>query len=291
MEASSALAPTRNRKQETRISRSTTWTPEEDEMLTQFVSQSQPVSWSVLATYFPNKTAPQLAGRWEKVINPQLIKGSWTREEDEMIINYVKEHGDKDWAKLALALKGRTGKQCRERFKNHLDQSVKHCAWTIEEDNLLIDLHSKFGNAWTKISSYFDGRTDNCIKNRWNSTIKKRLERIQKGEPLVMKRGRKPKNSAGTIAPQVVIQLPPTNNMAINTKGLSEENNYNIPSACSSPVTTPRQRQIFPLIELVPLNSSLSFPFKPVNLDAKIQMPSLQQNRIDLQRMLNDLTA
>ncbi|OHS92963.1 Myb-like DNA-binding domain containing protein [Tritrichomonas foetus] len=298
MEAT-ALAPTRNRKQETRISRSTTWTPEEDEMLTQFVSQSQPVSWSVLASYFPNKTAPQLAGRWEKVINPQLIKGSWTREEDETIINYVREHGDKDWAKLALALKGRTGKQCRERFKNHLDTSVKHTAWTPEEDNKLIELHNKFGNSWTKISSYFEGRTDNCIKNRWNSTIKKRLERIQKGEPLVMKRGRKPKNSVPS--PVIVPSQSSSNMSSINSSalptppsmaGINEEGNFGQPSGCSSPVAAPRSRMTFPLIELVPLNSTSFTPFRPVRLESeKIKMPSLQQNRIDLQRMLNDLTA
>lgn len=285
---SSALAPTRNRKEGTRVAHSNTWTPEEDEMLTQLVSSSQPVSWSILASYFPNKTASQLAGRWEKVINPQLIKGSWTREEDETIIAYVNEHGNKDWAKLALILKGRTGKQCRERFKNHLDSSVKHDAWTTEEDNLLIDLHNRFGNAWTTISSYFDGRTDNCIKNRWNSTIKKRLERIQNGEPLVRKRGRKPKNEsiASLIPPPVVIP-------AEIAKIESNHYSYSAPttlsqmSSCSSPLSFPRTaRSKMPLIELVPLNSQ--FPFKP-NIDGKVQ--SLEQNRISLQKMLNDLTA
>ncbi|OHS97486.1 Myb-like DNA-binding domain containing protein [Tritrichomonas foetus] len=271
MEAN-ALAPTRIRKPETRVARSSTWTPEEDEMLTQLVQNSTSYSWSVLATYFPNKTAPQLTGRWEKVINPQLVKGSWTREEDEQIIRYVQTHGDKDWAKLALILKGRTGKQCRERFKNHLDTSVKHSSWTQEEDNKLVELHNKFGNQWTKISSFFDGRTDNCIKNRWNSTIKKRLERIQKGEPLVMKRGRKPKNSIKIPAP---MEIPST------------EPDVDLYSSCSSPIVSHVARPAFPQIELIPITTA--FIIKPENNGGRIKMPSLAQNRIDLQKMLNDL--
>ena len=197
MEAST-LAPTRIRKQQQNRSM-TKWTPDEDALLAKLVADSGScVSWSLLAGFFPNKSAAQLAGRWDKVINPTLVKGSWTTEEDETIVTFVRENGDKDWAKLALLLKGRTGKQCRERYRNHLDTSVKHTPWTAEEDEKLSQLHAQFGNAWTKIAEFFEGRTDNCIKNRWNSTIKKRLQRMEAGQPLVMKRGRKPKVAPST---------------------------------------------------------------------------------------------
>ena len=281
-----ALAPTRIRRPETRVARSSTWSTEEDEMLARLVQSSGQASWSVLATYFPNKTATQLAGRWEKVIDPNLIKGSWTREEDEEIIKYVQEHGDKDWAKLALMLHGRTGKQCRERYKNHLDQSVKHSQWTKEEDDLLIELHGKFGNKWTKISSFFDGRTDNCIKNRWNSTVKKRIERLQNGEPLVKKRGRKPKSNEIphiTISPDSIEIKTKASTLSIKEYDSENMENY---SACSSPLTTTRYaKPHFPQIQLIPITST----FMINQENGRIQIPSLTQNRIDLEKMLSDL--
>ena len=281
-----ALAPTRIRKPETRIARSSTWTPEEDEMLSRLVQSSAPASWSVLATYFPNKTAPQLAGRWEKVINPQLIKGSWTREEDEEIIKYVQIHGDKDWAKLALILKGRTGKQCRERFKNHLDHTVKHTQWTVEEDNLLVELHNQFGNKWTKISTFFDGRTDNCIKNRWNSTVKKRIERLQNGEPLVKKRGRKPKYESKMQLRIVPNQIEIPQKKVFSSKEDDSDNSY---SSCSSPITPPSSFSItkpqFAHIELIPINSTFIIKRE----SEKNSISSLQQNRMEFQKMLNQL--
>lgn len=268
-----ALAPTRTRRQQVHLTTNATWSKEEDALLTQIASQSETVAWSTIAKYFPNKTAPQLAGRWEKVLNPCLIKGSWTREEDEIILKYVSENGDKDWAKLALLLRGRTGKQCRERFKNHLDPNVAKVAWTEEEDKLLIELHEKMGNCWTKIATFFEGRTDNCIKNRWNSTLKKRLERMQKGEPLIMKRGRKPKGYYDS--------MPKPDLTNINQ-------DVQLSSMCSSPVHPPNR---FSVIELAPLTETLPF-FKPKKLDSQPrEMLTLEQNRLDLQRMLQAALA
>jgi hypothetical protein len=248
-----ALAPTRSRKQNQTTS-TTRWTPEEDALLRKLASETESISWCAIAGFFPTKTAPQIAGRWEKVLNPRLVKGCWTREEDEAIINFVDAHGDKDWASLALLLAGRTGKQCRERYRNHLDTSVKRESWTPEEDVRLAQLHERYGNAWTKLAAFFEGRTDNCIKNRWNSTVKKRLERIQKGQPLLMKRGRKPK-----------AQPPPAE----------------APSYCSSPVEPDRLR-----LEIFPLNPRLR-----AKAAERCSSESLEQSRMDLQRLLIGLSA
>jgi hypothetical protein len=227
------------------------WTAEEDELLKRLVGDSSTVSWCAIARFFPNKKPPQLAGRWDKVINPNLVKGCWTLEEDEQITKFVAEHGDKDWAGLARILPGRTGKQCRERYKNHLDSSVDHSDWSAEEDDKLIQLHSIYGNAWTKISTLFPGRTDNGIKNRWNSTIRKRIERSEHGQPLVMKRGRKPK-------------APPFDD------------------AVSSPRQVEQVR--IPSIGFLPLSDAIR---DKMSLIEKIEISSLVQNRLDLQRLLS----
>ena len=191
---SEPLAPTRSRNQ----TQSIIWTPEEDLLLSTIMRTTSVSTWCSLLPHFPGKTAQQIAGRWEKVLNPSLVKGSWTREEDEKIVEFVRVNGARNWVKLAESLPGRIGKQCRERWTNHLSPEVRRTSWTEQEDQLLIELHQRYGNQWTTIASFMTGRTDNNVKNRWNSSLKRRIERINRGEPAFRKRGRKPK------APQVL---------------------------------------------------------------------------------------
>lgn len=171
--ANSALAPTRVRMQTNNCIKKVRWTKEEDELLFMLLKDVDNPNWPFIAKKFANKTTQQVSERWEKVLNPKLIKGSWTREEDQTIIKFVHENGSKNWTQLASLLPGRIGKQCRERWRNHLDPNINHSMWTNEEDLQLIKLHEKFGNSWVKISQMLPGRSDNAIKNRWNSTLKK----------------------------------------------------------------------------------------------------------------------
>ena len=168
-----ALAPTRTRQKTVFPSRGTKWTQQEDDLLIVLVRENPKVNWNDIAPQFPGKTAQQISERWSKVVNPDLIKGSWTRQEDELIIEFVRQYGTKNWTKLASLLPGRIGKQCRERWRNHLDPANNHGAWTAEEDALLVELHKQYGNAWVKIAAQMPGRSDNSIKNRWNSTLRK----------------------------------------------------------------------------------------------------------------------
>lgn len=109
-----------------------------------------------------------------------VIKGSWSEQEDEKLLQLVKKHGPKRWSFIASHLEGRVGKQCRERYLNHLDPRINKKAWTEEEDKIIIELHEKHGNQWAKISKALEGRTANAIKNHWNSTLSKRFEKKQK---------------------------------------------------------------------------------------------------------------
>ena len=173
---STPLAPTRSRNSKNQGHKNQKWSAEDDEKLMMFVQNKEnDVNWNELTTFFTDKTAQQIMERWKKVLDPTLTKGSWTGEEDKIIINYVQRYGTKSWTKLAALLPGRVGKQCRERWMHHLDPKINHGPWLPAEDKKIIELHEKFGNKWTLIAAQIPNRTDNSIKNRWHSTLSKRI--------------------------------------------------------------------------------------------------------------------
>ncbi|CAN6246218.1 unnamed protein product [Urochloa humidicola] len=108
-----------------------------------------------------------------------LKKGPWTAEEDQKLVSFLLSHGHCCW-RLVPKLAGllRCGKSCRLRWTNYLRPDLKRGLLSEEEEALVIDLHAQLGNRWSKIAARLPGRTDNEIKNHWNTHIKKKLKRM-----------------------------------------------------------------------------------------------------------------
>ncbi|KAJ8622985.1 hypothetical protein MRB53_031514 [Persea americana] len=103
-------------------------------------------------------------------------KGLWTAEEDKILIDYIREHGQGRWNRISktTGLK-RFGKSCRLRWMNYLRPGVNRGNFTEDEDDLIIRLHNLLGNRWSLIAGRVPGRTDNQVKNHWNSHLSKKL--------------------------------------------------------------------------------------------------------------------
>ncbi|XVF51775.1 hypothetical protein PTKIN_Ptkin04bG0211800 [Pterospermum kingtungense] len=123
--------------------------------------------------------APEKGGVSKRVVN----RGSWTAEEDAKLAAYIEIHGAKRWKTIAIkAGLNRCGKSCRLRWLNYLRPNIKRGNISDEEEDLIVRLHKLLGNRWSLIAGRLPGRTDNEIKNYWNSHLSKKINQKEKTE-------------------------------------------------------------------------------------------------------------
>nr|GMD63468.1 myb-related protein B-like [Ipomoea batatas] len=107
-----------------------------------------------------------------------FIKAQWTEEEDRLLIRLVNQYGDRRWSMIATNIVGRAGKQCRERWHNHLRPDIiKKEWWSEEEERVLVEVHEQLGNRWSEIAKQIPGRSENSIKNHWNATMRRQMSK------------------------------------------------------------------------------------------------------------------
>ena len=122
-------------------------------------------------TFNPKDTNNNL--KHKKSSKGQLTKGPWTSEENKLLIEWINQNGTKNWTKCALGIPGRSGKQCREHWNNSLNSEIIKGNWSSEEDFLIMKFYRKFNGSWKKMIPIFKSRTENSIKNRFYSQLRK----------------------------------------------------------------------------------------------------------------------
>lgn len=158
------------------------WTETEDATLAKLVpADTDPdnYDWETLAVcHLPRHTGDEASIRWSTVITSGARKGKWTGKEDSVLTRLVMVDKLDSWHTISDKLTAetsamRTAKQCRERWYNHLDPSLVKGGWTEAEDKKLSDAVDKFGTKWIDVAKELPGRSENAVKNRWNSQFRR----------------------------------------------------------------------------------------------------------------------
>ncbi|XP_062029068.1 uncharacterized protein LOC133745092 [Rosa rugosa] len=144
------------------------WTKDEDAKLASAVEAFGEGNWQSVASALNGRTGTQCSNRWKKSLHPTRTRaGKWTPEEDKRLIVAQMLFGSKSWNKTAQFVPGRTQAQCRDRYVNSLEPSLRCGEWTEEEDSRLIAAIEEYGHCWSKVAACVPHRTDNMCWRRW----------------------------------------------------------------------------------------------------------------------------
>ena len=147
-----------------------TWTDSDDEALLYHVQNNQKrKNWKKIGKIL-SKTPYDCFIRF-KSLNPYIKRGDWTNAEDSKLIHFYLAYG-KNWAKIAKHFPNRNSQQIRNRYINYLDPNISKSKFTFEEDRYILYLHSIYGNKWSKIQKHIPNRSQDMIKNRFNSSVR-----------------------------------------------------------------------------------------------------------------------
>jgi len=142
------------------------WSAQEDNLLRAAVRRGG--DWKVVAQMVPGRTCGQCRQRWANSVQPGLKKGLWSRQEDALLATVVQTCGaGMNWTELAKRIPGRTSKQCRVRWFNHLDPTLQKGAFMPQEDEIIVEQYMRIGSKWSTISTLLPGRTRDMVRFRF----------------------------------------------------------------------------------------------------------------------------
>ena len=142
------------------------WSATEDALLRSAIQKIGPCKWRTIAEHVPGRSHIQCMQRWHKVLEPTLNKGLWNAEEDEQLRAAVRIHGSSSWPAVAAIIPGRNCKQCRERWNNYLDPTLKKGCWEPAEDKALVKGQEMFGSRWSLLAKLLPGRSQIQVRDR-----------------------------------------------------------------------------------------------------------------------------